>query len=194
MLVSKGNLDVCLERIAYGTAFRSALMGGQEQPALRQPMIDAVGLFQHLQLGYALVGGVAAMYYGRRRFTEDVDFVVAPGHMDVLAANSTIMKEHHFDPSCTHMLYHDSGVDIDIWKDEFSIAIIERSKDAELGGVRVRIADPHDLIAMKLRAGRIQDDYDISEVIKFTPIDESIVQQHVSPQQFAHFLEIKRRS
>src|SRR4051812_6619865 len=124
-IVSKGNLDACLNRIAYGTAFRSALMGGQEQPALRQPLIDAVGLFEHLQLGYALVGGVAAMYYGRRRFTEDIDFVVAPGHMELLAANSTIMQQHHFDASCTHMLYHDSGVDIDIWKDEFSAAIID---------------------------------------------------------------------
>lgn len=170
-------------------------MGDQEQtPSLTQPLLDAVALFEHLLLGYALVGGVAAMYYGRQRFTEDVDFVVVPGHMDVLGGNGSIMKEHHFDPSCTFKLYHDSGVDVDIWKDQFAAEIIERAKIAQLSGSQVRIADPHDLIAMKLRAGRIQDDYDISEVIKASSIDEQIVEQRVSAEQFAHFLEIKRRS
>jgi predicted nucleotidyltransferase len=195
MFASKGNLSACLERIGYGVAFRSALMGGEEQSqALRQPLLDAVALFEHLQLGYALVGGVAAMYYGRQRFTEDVDFVVVPSHMEVLEANGAIMKEHRFDPSCTYKLYHESGVDVDIWKDEFSAEIIQRAKEAELGGVKVRIAEPHDLIAMKLRAGRLQDDYDISEVIKAHAIEESILQQLVSPQQFDHFQQIRRRS
>ena len=195
MFGSKGDLDACFERIAHGTAFRSALMGDQEHaPSLSQPLLDAVALFEHLVLGYALVGGVAAMYYGRQRFTEDVDFVVVPGHMDVLAANSGIMKKHHFDPSCVFKLYHDSGVDVDLWKDQFASEIIERAGTAELAGARIRIADPHDLIAMKLRAGRIQDDYDISEVIKGTPIDAQTVEQRVTPEQFSHFLEIKRRS
>ena len=169
-------------------------MGDQQQPpSLSRPLLDAVALFEHLVLGYALVGGVAAMYYGRQRFTEDVDFVV-PGHMDVLAGNGAIMKEHHFDPSCTFKLYHDSGVDVDIWKDQFAGEIIERARLAQLAGSQVRIADPHDLIALKLRAGRIQDDYDISEVIKGTSIDQRIVEHLVSAEQFAHFLEIKRRS
>src|SRR4051812_13743667 len=169
MFVSKGNLGSCLDRIAYGVAFRSALMGDQKHPpSLSQPLTDAVALFEHLNLGYALVGGVAAMYYGRQRFTEDVDFVVVGGHMDVLAANGAIMKEHHFDPSCTFKLYHDSGVDVDIWKDEFAAEIIERAGVAQLAGSHIRIADPHDLIAMKLQAGPIQDDYDVSEVIKAT--------------------------
>ncbi len=170
-------------------------MGNQEQPlALQRPLLDAVGLFDHLQLGYALVGGIAAMYYGRQRFTEDVDFAVVPGHMDVLAANAAIMKEHHFDPSCTYKLYHDSGIDVDIWKDEFSAEIVGRAKEADLGGQRVRIADAHDLIAMKLRAGRIQDDYDISQIVRGTPIDDAVVQQRVTSEQFARYLELKRRS
>jgi hypothetical protein len=145
-------------------------------------------LFEHLQLGYALVGGVAAMYYGRQRFTEDVDFVVVPGHMEILAANGTIMKEHQFDPGCTFKLYHDSGVDVDIWKDEFSAEIISRASEAELAGRRVRIAEVHDLIAMKIRAGRVQDDYDVTQIIRGTPIDDAIVQQRVTPEQYARYL------
>jgi len=194
MFASKGNLGACLERISYGITFRSALMGDQEQQLhLRKPLLDAVALFEHLQLGYALTDGVAAMYYGRQRFTEDVDFVVVPGHMEILAANGQIMKEHHFDPTCTYMPYHDSGIDIDIWKDEFSADIISRATEADLAGQRVRIAEPHDLIGMKLRSGRIQDDYDISQILQNTAINEAVVQQRVSPQQFQHFLEVKKR-
>src|SRR5258705_1399281 len=144
MFVSKGNLGACLDRIAHGIAVRSALMGGHEQQdRLRQPLHDAVELFEHLQLGYALVGALAAMYYGRQRFTEDVDFAVVPGHMKVLAANGPIMQEHHFDPSCTFKLYHESGIDVDIWKDEFSSQIISRAGEAELAGRRVKIAEVH---------------------------------------------------
>src|SRR3954462_3676841 len=194
MFASKGNLGACLERISYGVTFRSALMGDQEQQIhLRQSLLDAVALFEHLQLGYALIGGVAAMYYGRQRFTEDVDFVVVPGHMDLLAANGQIMKEHHFDPTCPHMLYHDSGIDIDIWKDEFSADIITRAMETELAGRRVRIAEPHDLVAMKLRAGRLQDDYDVSQIVQNTTIQEAVIEQRVTPQQFQHFLEVKKR-
>jgi len=195
IFASKGNLNACLERIAYGVAFRSALMGGQEENLpLRRPLLDAVALFEHLQLGYALVDGVAAMYYGRQRFTEDVDFAVVPGHMEVLAANGTIMKEHHFDPGCTFKLYHDSGIDVDIWKDEFSAEIISRAREADLAGQRVRIAEPHDLVAMKIRAGRVQDDYDITQILRGTPIDDAIVQQRITPEQYARYLELKQRN
>ena len=79
-----------------------------------QPLIDAVSLFEELKIGYALAGGVAAMYYGRARFTEDLEFVAASGHMDVLAANADAMRRHRFDPASTWKLYHESGVDIDM--------------------------------------------------------------------------------
>jgi len=35
--------------------------------ALQQALIDAVELFRELKIGYALVGGLAAMVYGRAR-------------------------------------------------------------------------------------------------------------------------------
>lgn len=157
------------------------------------PLLDVVGLFNELGIGYALVGGVAAMYYGRTRFTEDVDFVAAGGHEDVLRSNPDAMRRHHFDPGCTWKLYHDSGVDIDIWKDEHADGIVSRAKEIALAGTTVRIADPHDLIAMKLRAGRIQDDYDVSEILKGTAIDDAIVDRRVTPEQFQHYLAVKKR-
>lgn len=157
------------------------------------PLLDVVALFDELGIHYALIGGVAAMYYGRSRFTEDVDFVAAEGYQDILQANAEAMRSHHFDPSCTWKLYHDSGVDVDIWKDEFTDQIVARAHNVEMAGRRVRIADAHDLIAMKLRAGRIQDDYDVSEILKGTAINDATVQASVTPEQYQHYLAVKAR-
>jgi hypothetical protein len=159
-----------------------------------QALLDAVELFDELRIRYALVGGVAAMYYGRARFTEDVDFVAVTGHAQTLAAHPDAMKAHHFDPSCTWKLYHQSGVEIDLWKDEHCDGIVSRSRVADLAGRQVRIAEPHDLIAMKLRAGRLQDDYDISEILRGTSINDETVRPLVTAQEFAHYQEIKRRA
>ena len=159
-----------------------------------QPLLDAVALFDELGIGYALVGGVASMYYGRARFTEDLDFVADAGHGDLLARHADSMRRHRFDPTCTWKLYHDSGVEIDLWKDEFSDDIVRRAVEVELVGRRVRVAEAHDLIAMKLRAARVQDDYDISEVLRGQPsIDDGVVRARVTPEQFAHYLSVKQR-
>jgi hypothetical protein len=192
---SRGDLGACLDRIQHCLAFRSALMASSSSALpYAGPLLDAVALFERLSIPYALVDGVAAMYYGRARFTEDLDFVAATGHMDLLAANPQVMSELHFDPTCTWKLYHETGLEIDIWKDQHGDAIASRARDIQLAGRSVKIADPHDLVAMKLRAGRLQDDYDISEVLKHTPIDESQLRALVTAKEFAQFLVIKSRT
>lgn len=159
-----------------------------------QPLLDAVSLFEELNIGYALIGGVAAMYYGRARFTEDVDFVAVSGHMDVLTAHPAEMEKHHFDPTCAHKLYHQSGVQVDVWKDEHSDAIVQRAHEVQLAGRRVRLIEPHDLIAMKLRAGRLKDDYDVWEIASRIAIDLGRLQSLVSPEEFARFESIRGRA
>jgi hypothetical protein len=161
---------------------------------LAAPLIDAVELFTRLNIPYALVGGIAAMIYGRARPTDDVDFVAATAHRDILAANPDVMRACHFDPSSTWKLYHDSGVKIDIWKDEHSDQIAARATTVQMGNQSVRVADPHDLIAMKLRANRIQDDYDVSQILKHRTIDEGRLQSLVTPAELAHFRAIQARS
>jgi len=162
--------------------------------SLIAPLHDAVSLFSALHIPYALVGGIAAMLYGRLRATEDVDFVASATHQEVLRANPQAMREFHFDPGCTWKLYHDSGVEIDIWKDEYSQDIAARANTVPFDGQDVRLADVHDLLAMKLRAARFQDDYDVSEILQHASINESLLQQHVTPEQFRRFLDIKRRT
>ena len=159
-----------------------------------QPLLDAVSLFEELGVGYALVGGIAAMYFGQPRFTEDVDFVAATGHMEVLAAHPAAMEKHHFDPSCTFKLYHHSGLEVDLWKDEHADDIIRRGIEVELAGRTVRLAEPHDLIAMKLRAGRFKDSDDIVQIVRATAIDEARLRDLITSAQFAQFLEIKKQA
>ena len=134
------------------------------------------------------------MYYGQPRFTEHIDFIAVTGHMDVLAANPATMERHHFAPACTYKLYHQSGMHVDLWKDEFADEIVKRAVDVELSGRACRIVERHDLIVRKLRARRLKDDADISEIIKNEAIDETRLQSLVTPAQFDHFLQINKRT
>src|SRR5579864_8401579 len=110
-----------MDRMDRGRALKGELLM-KEKPGnwvpYAQPLLDAVSLFEELGIGYALIGGIAAMYYGRSRFTEDVDFVAMPGHMEILTAHPAEMEKHHFEPTCAYKLYHQSGVQVDLWKDE----------------------------------------------------------------------------
>ena len=47
---------------------------------------------------------------------------------------------------------------------------------------------------MKFRAGRLQDDYDVSETLKATPLDYATLSALVTPAQFCHFLTIVART
>ncbi|MEI8194320.1 MAG: hypothetical protein WCI73_00265 [Phycisphaerae bacterium] len=160
---------------------------------LVEALVDAVALFNRLGISYALIGGFAAMVYSRARPTEDLDFVAAESYEQVLAAHPEVMRECHFDPACTWMLYHRSGATIDIWKDEYSGAIAARAQEKKLANQMVRVVEVHDLVAMKLRANRFQDDYDISEILKANHIDDSVLTQRVTAAQMEHFQAIRRR-
>lgn len=188
-------LDSAMRRVARGREMTRALLMDQPSPPsdLTQPLLDAVALFESLGIAYALAGGVASMVYGRARYTEDVDFVAQADHEAILQANAEAMKRHGFDPGSTWKLYHRSGAQIDLWKDAHSDEIVQRAVPNRLGGKTVLVVEMHDLIAMKLRAGRPQDDYDISEIIKHQTIDADTIRSRVTPEQFAVFEKIKAR-
>lgn len=163
-------------------------------PDLAGALHDALSLFRELKIGYALIGGLAAMVYGRARYTEDVDFVAVPGHAELLAAHGEVMRRHGFDPMCTWKLYHRSGITIDLWKDEHAAGIVDRAVRRKLGDRFAKVAEPHDLIAMKLRADRPQDDYDISEIVRKQDVDEAILKKRVTGAQLRRFRAILKRA
>ena len=72
--MATGPLDQTLDRMEYGRALKHAiLMDRQTEDWIpyARPLLDAAGLFDELRIGYALIGGIAAMHYSRPRFTED---------------------------------------------------------------------------------------------------------------------------
>lgn len=166
---------------------------GDEATNLEAALLDAVDLFEALDIQYALVGGLAAMVYGKSRFTEDVDFVANEGHMDVLDQNPQTMAQYGFDPSCTWKLYHRSGIAVDLWKDQFANAIIERAHTIDLANRSVHIASMEDLVAMKLRADRPQDEYDISEILKAHALDAGLLSTLLTVQESKRLSEIRKR-
>jgi hypothetical protein len=190
------SLDQTLARMEYGRAMKGALLMTEKSQSwvpYAQPLLDAVSLFEELGIGYALIGGIAAMYYGRARFTEDVDFVARPGHMEILAVHPAEVEKHHFDPTCTFKLHHQSGVQVEIRKDDHADGIIERANPVELAGRMVQVIEAHDLIAMKLRARRLKDDYDISQIAQKTAIDPERLKALVTPEQLEIFNQLKFR-
>ena len=191
------HLDPTLKRMDYGRALKGELlMNGKSdlQVPYAQPLLDAVGLFESLKIGYALIGGIAAMYYGRSRFTEDVDFVAVAGHMETFAAHPDALEKYHFASDCAYKLYHKSGVVVDLWKDEHSDQIVQRAVNVELAGRSIRMVELYDLLAMKLRAGRLKDDYDISQILLGTTVDEAKLATLVTTGQLKRYSEIKARS
>jgi predicted nucleotidyltransferase len=175
-------------------ALRGELLMEEPIPQpLSRPLFAAVSLFDELGIRYALIGGLASIIYGRARPTDDVDFVAATDHESVLATHPDAMRRHGFDPTCTLKLHHTSGASVDLWKDEFANGIVARATPVDIAGQSIDVIEPHDLVAMKLRADRAQDLYDISELLKRTPIDDDRIRSLVTPEQFEHFLFIKRR-
>jgi hypothetical protein len=83
---------------------------------------------------------------------------------------------------------------IDIWKDGHTAGIIARAVPADMAGRSIRIIEPHDLIAMKLRGGRLKDDYDIGEIAASNAIDRQAIEMLVGPELLRRFDDIRRRS
>ena len=189
------DLEACLAAARQGVrTTRKLLMQEHKADDLSRVLLDAVGLFDELGIRYALVGGLAAMVYGRGRFTQDVDLIAEPSYEQTLTEHAGAMTRWRFDASCTWKLYHESGLAVDLRKDEHVPGMLERARSTPLAGRDVKVVEVLDLLAMELRADRPQDDYDVSQIVRHAPFDEAQLQRRVSPEQFERFLAIKRRS
>jgi nucleotidyltransferase AbiEii toxin of type IV toxin-antitoxin system len=151
-----------------------------ETPELPQHLVT--GLLEHVQaldrfhLSYALIGGIAAGYRSRPRFTQDLDFLldvpqlVLPTLLDDLQGRGfafdppTAIREwtsQHF----TMLSFH--GVRIDWLEPVLSLYrhVIDRAQPQSWLGRSVRIASAEGLILTKLIAFRGQDLVDIENLL-----------------------------
>ncbi len=134
------------------------------------------------QVPGAIIGGVAASLLGRPRFTRDVDAMVLLDEEkweDFLAAG----KQFGFKPRLSEPLafarkarvlllrHESSGIDADVAFGNlpFEAEAIARAQWSDVGGIRVPLPTPEDLIIMKALAHRPRDLYDIESLLDTHP-------------------------
>jgi hypothetical protein len=126
---------------------------------------------------YAIIGGIAAQYWGQPRLTEDVDLTIAAPLEEperVVRALIERFQSRHPDPldfarRARVVLIHASNgcpVDVSLALPGYEDEVMRRAVDYEIEpGKVVRLCSAEDLIVHKAVAGRPQDRSDIVGVI-----------------------------
>jgi hypothetical protein len=143
---------------------------------------DLVVWLQAEKVPGAVIGGLAASLLGRPRLTRDVDVLVLVDEShwaEFMAAGA----EHGFVPRRDDALtfaretrvflarHQKSGIDVDVIFGglRFEKETVARANWVELGGVRLPLPLPEDLIVMKAVAHRPQDLTDIEAILAAHP-------------------------
>lgn len=177
---------------------------GQSQPGVEPfaaPLQALHGLIEALGGRGVIVGGVAASLLGAPRFTADLDAVVLleveeiPCLMRAAAQHglqARIPDAEEFARQYRMVLLRHaaSGVDVDVALGmlPFEEEMIARSQEVAVGGLRLRLPTPEDLVVMKAVAHRPKDLMDIRAVVaRYPHLDRRRVEGWV--RQFADALD-----
>jgi hypothetical protein len=146
-------------------------------------------------IAMAIVGGLAAIHYGYRRFTKDIDVVVQSSHLDILprVAPQYGIKVIWKDPAGWHKLQYE-GVPIDVVpegrsprKDAPAAIPSPRQLGVSEGAAYATIAG---WMETKLGSYRAQDRADVVQVIKVTsPATLRKIRKHLTK---AHTTYLRR--
>ncbi|MDA1049666.1 MAG: hypothetical protein O3C40_04180 [Planctomycetota bacterium] len=144
---------------------------------------DIAGIFERLELPYAVIGGIAVRAYGIPRPTYDVDFTVAVLRERLAEVYSAIEDEGYTIPESYQLGWVDSvagmplvkfrfyikdrGVDADIFLAEtaFQKKLLTRRRLVETPDGNCWLASAEDLILLKLLASRPRDLVDVQDVL-----------------------------
>lgn len=128
---------------------------------------------------YALIGANARNAWAPPRATTDLDLAIA-ADATVLGIVQGTFEAHGYEAVRTHRADPDDTladlvvlrsakgsprqIDLLVAKTAFEAEVLERSVPVEMGGVRVAVATPEDLIVYKLIAHRPRDREDIDAI------------------------------
>jgi hypothetical protein len=143
---------------------------------LRNGLLTLADTFAKWNIEYALIGGLAAGYRARPRFTQDIDLVlripqlVLPRLLEDLKTEgfdfdlTTVIRQWNQE-HITVLFYH--GLQVDWLKPVIDLygRVIESATEDDWLGHRIRVATPESLILTKLIAFRRQDQVDIENLL-----------------------------
>lgn len=168
-------------------------MAEQVPPNLLRPLVDLGRWLEAIQAQAIVIGGVAASFLGRPRFTQDIDALALISESEWSAA-VTAAAQYGIVPriddavgfaqqSRVLLLRHqETSIDIDIILGglPFEEDAIMNGKRYVIGGVSVRLPKVEDLMIMKAVAHRPRDMQDIEGLLQAHPnLDLHSVRQWV---------------
>lgn len=161
---------------------------------LLKPLADLGRWLDAVHAQSVVVGGVAASFLGRPRFTQDIDALAILSESEweaAIAAAATHGIEPRIEDAVAFarrsrvlLLKHkESGIDIDVILGglPFEHNAVAQGRTYLVGGVNVRLPRVEDLLIMKAVAHRPRDMQDIESLLDAHPdVDVSSVRQWVS--------------
>ncbi len=160
---------------------------------------DVVDRFEKTGIDYFLVGSLAAMYYGRPRFTNDVDLVVQikSGQVtqfeklfhidDYYCPPNEVLRDEVTRQGMFNLIHQASGIKVDIMlrkNTEFSLSEFGRRTKVKLTpDFEAYIASPEDVIVKKLdfhrQGGSEKHLVDIREILAGAEVDKAYLEKWV---------------
>jgi hypothetical protein len=149
---------------------------------LQQALRDLVSALGATRVPWMIIGGIAVIARGVRRFTGDIDAAVRGDEIDAATLLDALAKkrivpriaraEQFARESLVLLLRHEpSGVQFDVsfaWTD-FEREAISAASIASFGAVKAPMAQPEDLIVFKAIAGRGKDLDDATALLSLYP-------------------------
>jgi hypothetical protein len=157
---------------------------------------DVIKRFEKIDLDYFLVGSLAAMYYSRPRFTNDIDLVVEIKSDKVKKLIELFPIEDYYCPpfeiirdevmrmGSFNLIHHGSGIKIDIVLQKntefFKSEFLRRKKVMLLPQFEAYVGSAEDIILKKLEfyreGGSEKHLQDIREILAETEVDKDYLE------------------
>ena len=134
-------------------------------PEIIQAITPLVAVFERFSIPYSIGGSVASSIHGKRRATQDVDFIAAIQHHHVATLVKLLEDAYYLDAAMIkdairqqasfNLLHNDTGIKVDVFvlkTNAFAQQELSRAKEEviEPGTRPFYFASPEDIILKKL--------------------------------------------
>lgn len=168
---------------------------------LEKTLLKIDTLLKANSIDYAVIGGTAAIIYGRLRTTEDIDVtllaeleifnklykLITNHYSPMLSDSENFFKKNFVLP----VMDSETKVKIDFAAglSEFDKKVIQRKVQRKFGNVMINVCSLEDLIIYKLVSARPQDILDIKELMKARKDEYDLV---YLKNMAKNFIEVER--